>query len=136
MKRTLTLLVLIAFSGMTGLLAQAPVLFNYQAVVRDNTGEPLINEPVEIQIEILLGNHGGEVVFSEIHTTETNDYGLVNLQVGSEESMEAVSWGEGEHFIRLHVNGIEMGISQLLSVPFAQACLVGITKQNPPHCPD
>ncbi len=119
MKRFFLILFLIALSGMVILPAQTPYLFNYQAVVRDGSGEPKINEPVEVQIEILLGNHNGEVVFSEIHSTETNEFGLVTLQVGSQESMDAMSWGDGEHFIRLHVNGNEMGVSQLLSVPYA-----------------
>ena len=119
MKSALIFLFLIACSGLIKLSAQAPAMFNYQAVVRDNSGDPLINEPVEIHIDILLGNHDGEVVFSETHTTETNDYGLVNLRIGSLEPLDAVSWGTGEHFIRLYVNGNEMGITQLLSVPFA-----------------
>jgi hypothetical protein len=34
------------------LVAQAPVMFNYQAVVRDNLGNPTSNEATEITITI------------------------------------------------------------------------------------
>lgn len=119
MKRFLLILVLMALCGIFELSAQAPYVFNYQAIVRDGSGEPKTNEPVEVKIEILQDSHDGEVVFSEIHAAETNEFGLVTLKVGSLESLAGISWGAGDHFIRLHVNGNEMGISQLLSVPYA-----------------
>jgi uncharacterized protein (TIGR02145 family) len=114
-----TLILLVVVSG---LMAQAPMSFNYQAMLRNEAGEPMVNENVSIQLEILQGEireDKNNVVFTETHATSTGDLGLVNLKVGSIESMEDIQWGDGPFFIRISVNGTEMGTSQLLSVPFA-----------------
>lgn len=100
-------------------LAQAPQTFNYQAVLRDDAGQVIANEQVAIQIVILRESAAGEVVFSETHNTQTNELGLINLVIGSMESLEGINWGAYNFFIRISVDGNEMGTTQLLSVPFA-----------------
>jgi len=102
-------------------LAQAPHGFNYQAVLRDSNGEVKQNENVNIAVELIQNTIDGPVVFNEIHTTQTNAFGLVNLHVGSEngEDFENVDWSAGPYFVRISVNGIAMGTSPLLSVPYA-----------------
>ena len=101
--------------------AQAPHGFNYQAVLRDSSGEVKQNENVNIAVELIQNTIDGPVVFNEIHTTQTNAFGLVNLHVGSEngEDFENVDWSAGPYFVRISVNGIAMGTSPLLSVPYA-----------------
>lgn len=114
----------------SGLMAQAPMSFNYQAMLRNEAGEAMVNENITILLEILQGEPGGNrstVVFAETHTANTGELGLVNLRVGSIESMESIHWAEGPFFIRISVNGTEMGASQLLSVPFA---LHALTSDN------
>lgn len=102
-------------------LAQAPHGFNYQAVLRDSNGEVKQNENVNIAVELIQNTIDGPVVFNEIHTTQTNAFGLVNLHVGSEngEDFENVDWSAGPYYVRISVNGIAMGTSPLLSVPYA-----------------
>ncbi|MBN1820611.1 MAG: hypothetical protein JW833_07835, partial [Prolixibacteraceae bacterium] len=101
--------------------AQSPRSFNYQAVLRDASGQVLANQDVEIGIAILQGSTSGVEIFSEIHSETTNNFGLVNLEIGSvnQGGMETIDWGVGPYFVRISVNGTEMGTSQLLSVPFA-----------------
>lgn len=99
--------------------AQPPKTFNYQAVLRDVAGQVLASEDVQIQIELLRESAAGEMVFSETHNTQTNEFGLINLAIGSEESLEDIQWGNDSYFIRITVNGNVMGTTQLLSVPFA-----------------
>jgi len=103
----------------TGLLAQAPLSFNYQAVLRDDAGQVMASEEVNVEITIIKGDAEGSAVFSETHQTQTNEFGLINLQIGSVNSLEDVEWGIDEYFIEVSVNGDPMGISQLLSVPYA-----------------
>ena len=120
MKSKIFTLLLIVMA--TGLMAQAPLSFNYQAMLRDEAGEAMVSQDVDIRIEILAGEYRGdksEVVFTEDHNTATNNLGLVNLQIGSITSMENINWAEGPFFIRVSVDGTEMGVTQLLSVPFA-----------------
>ena len=103
----------------TGLLAQAPLSFNYQAVLRDDAGQVMASEEMDVEITIIKADAEGSAVFSETHQTQTNEFGLINLQIGSVNSLEDVEWGIDEYFIEVSVNGDPMGISQLLSVPYA-----------------
>ncbi len=110
-------------------LAQAPQSFNYQAVLRDAAGNILGNKDVEIQVGILQGSASGSAIFSENHSTTTNNFGLVNLTVGSISSTDLsnIDWTAGPYFIQISVDGTIIGTSQLLSVPFA---LHAVTVEN------
>ena len=102
-----------------GVMAQAPLSFNYQAVLRDDAGQPIASENVEVEIAILQGSAEGTEVFSETHNTQTNEFGLISLQVGSVNSLEDIAWGDDLYFIQVSLDGNIMGSSQLLSVPYA-----------------
>jgi hypothetical protein len=101
--------------------AQSPAAFNYQAVLRNGSGEIRENENVDLLIELLQGIENNTAIFSETHTANTNFFGLVNLIVGSQNPVdfELLDWSSGPFFIRVSVEGQVMGISQLMSVPFA-----------------
>ena len=99
--------------------AQAPQSFNYQAVLRNQAGEPLSSEEVTVKVDILKGTAAGTEVFSETHNVSTNEFGLVNLKIGSLQPLEAVDWAADIYFLQVSVNGIIMGTTQLLSVPYA-----------------
>ncbi len=114
------LLLVIFFSG---LFAQAPVMFNYQAMLRDDAGQPIVSEEITLHIAILAGDPEGEMVFEEVHHTGTNEMGLVNIAVGSVEELGDVSWGDDAYFMSVTVDGSLMGVSQLLSVPYAMHAL-------------
>ncbi len=100
-------------------IAQPPMSFNYQAVVRDDAGSVIANEEVVIEVAILQGGMEGETVFSEMHHTETNDFGMVNLQIGSISSLEDVAWDSDDYFVAVSLDDEVMGVTQLLSVPYA-----------------
>jgi hypothetical protein len=105
------------------ILAQAPAGFKYQAVLRDNGGNPKANENVTITVRILQGSSSGTILFAEDHKKTTNSIGLVNLEIGDGSNqintIEDIDWGNGPFFLKVIVDGTEMGTSQLLSVPFA-----------------
>ncbi len=109
--------------------AQTPQSFNYQAVLRDASGNILANQNIDIQVDILQGSASGSAIFSENHSTTTNNFGLVNLTVGSISSTDLsnIDWTDGPFFIQISVDGTIMGTSQLLSVPFA---IHAITVEN------
>ena len=119
MKTTITSLILVIVALCT--FAQTPQSFNYQAVLRDASGNILANQNIEIQVGILQGSASGSAIFSETHSTTTNNFGLVNLTVGSISStnFSSIDWTDGPFFIQISVDGTIMGTSQLLSVPFA-----------------
>ena len=119
MKKYLSLFIGIVAS--LAIKAQSSDCFNYQAIIRDATGNVKTNASVSIQIEILQGSTSGAIVFSETHATTTSTLGLVDLKIGSINTIDFqnINWTNGPYFLRITLDGTEMGTSQLLSVPFA-----------------
>lgn len=112
----------------TSLMAQAPQGFEYQAVVRNASGNILINQAVGIQITLKQGSPSGTNVYQETFSATTNLYGLVNLQIGSGttgDDFTTIDWAAGPYFVEVSLdvtggtNYSVMGTSQLLSVPYA-----------------
>jgi hypothetical protein len=127
MKCTISFL-LVFFLEATA-IAQPPQSFKYQAVARDASGNPLANKPVSLMISILKGSASGIVVYSESHLRTTNAFGLFDLEVGKGNilsgSFSGIGWATGDFFIRVEIDRDGgstfqlMGITQLLSVPYA-----------------
>ncbi len=109
--------------------AQAPEAFNYQAVARDNSGNPLVSRSIKVKIGILSGSISGTTVYAETHTVTTNQFGLFNLAMGSgtvvSGTFASINWGSNSFFTKVEVdpnggNSFQLlGTSQLLSVPYA-----------------
>jgi hypothetical protein len=96
-----------------------PAAFNYQAVLRDASGVILADEAVEVMIEIIESTVDGAVVYTQSESLSTNAQGLLNIVIGNGSDLDAINWSANKHFIRLTVNGTEMGTSELLTVPYA-----------------
>ncbi len=119
MKRLYSILVFILI--INGIIGQVPASFKYQAVLRDISGNVKANADVSIDIAILQGSASGSQVFIETHNVTTNEFGLVNLEIGfkNPKGFSDIDWSVGPYFIKISVDNIEMGTSQLLSVPYA-----------------
>ena len=109
------------------LFAQIPQGFNYQATVRNQTGELLTNKSVDFKFHILQGSSDATPTYSESHNISTDDLGVVHLSIGSG-SAEAgafnqIDWSLGNYHMAIEINTgdgfIDMGTTQLMSVPFA-----------------
>ncbi len=130
MKTRATFIMLWAFLLFTlNVFSQAPQGFNYQAVVRDNTGSLVSDQAVGIKISLLQGAVDGTVVYSETHSPTTNSFGLVTLEIGDGSivsgDLSSIDWGSNIYFIKVELDATggttytEMGTSQILSVPYA-----------------
>ena len=124
MKTLLLILLLVPMMS----FGQAPESFNYQAVVRDAGGLILNNQSVGLKLTIQLGSIGGPAVYTETFASTTNDYGIVNLEIGtgtSTDDFTIIDWANGPFFMETAVdvsggtNYSVMGTSQLMSVPYA-----------------
>jgi uncharacterized protein (TIGR02145 family) len=118
MKKVLQTAVLIAYS--VCVCGQVPQAFNYQAIVRNSDGTVKKNEPVSLQLSIV--DEQGTSVYLESHSTSTNDLGLLQVVIGegtSSNDMEAIEWESGPFFLDIEVDGVNLGTSPLLSVPYA-----------------
>jgi hypothetical protein len=108
------------------LSAQVPQKMNYQAVVRNSSGQPLAGgTSVSVRFQIHDGSAAGPVVFQENQIAITNQFGLVYLVIGNNGNMGAIDWSTGAKYLQVEIdqaggsNYTDMGTSQLLSVPYA-----------------
>src|SRR5690554_3479749 len=136
-KLILTGITAFLFATMT--LAQAPPQgVNYQAVAYDNKSSeipgtdvaslPIANQAIKVRFTIIKDEATGNEIYSEEHTTTTDENGLFNLIIGkgfqlSNGDFPSIDWGTGLHFLKvdLDVSGSynTMGTQQIWSVPYA-----------------
>ncbi len=132
MKKFTNLAVLLLFTFQFAFFtsySQSPKKFKYQTVVRNSIGAIVHNQPVAFKISILQGNATGTVSYCETQSKTTNDFGLVNLEIGNGTlvtgTINAINWANGPYFVKVELditngsNFITMGTSELLSVPYA-----------------
>ncbi|MFH2142663.1 MAG: collagen-like protein, partial [Bacteroidota bacterium] len=127
MKKLIFLFLFVMISIVS--FTQSPQSFKYQSVIRDGSGLVIPNQLVSMRIGILEGSISGPVVYQEEHSVTTNDFGLVNLEIGNGNVVSGdfslITWGSNSYFIKIELdeNGgttyQPMGVSQLLSVPYA-----------------
>jgi len=119
MKKTLLFVIMVAITS-SG-FNQTPQSFSYQAILRNTNGTPLENQPVSLILSIL--DSQDQSYYVEVHNTETNDFGIVNVIVGkgiTSDDLSEVDWSDGPYFLGVTVvNGESMGSSPILSVPYA-----------------
>ena len=126
MKRRLLSLLAIAITFCNVTMAQSPQKMNYQAIVRDALGNPLPGGTnVSVRFQIHDGSAGGAVVFQESNTAVTNQFGLITQIIGGTGNLASVNWGAGPKYLQVEIdvtggsNYVDMGTSQLISVPYA-----------------
>jgi hypothetical protein len=121
MKRTINLLA--ALLIVSSLFGQSPSLFNYQLVVRDASGNAILNTKENIQVDIIQGSATGTVVYSETFAPTTSNYGLVDLAIGNgtvvSGTFASINWANGPYFISISLNSNVISNTELLSVPYA-----------------
>jgi trimeric autotransporter adhesin len=123
------ILTALAFLLSISITAQVPNGFNYQAVVRDNTGNVLVNKNISVRLSILNGSPTGTSVYCETHSVTTNAYGSFSIQVGTgtvqSGTFSGIDWGNGTKFIEVEAdpnagnNYVLLNTTQLLAVPYA-----------------
>lgn len=82
------------------------------------TGEPRVNVTVSAQVKIT--DSKGKVVCSEMKQATSNDFGVLSLTVGKEDTFKDVDTGALPLFIEVSVDGKLIGKTQILSVPVAE----------------
>jgi len=126
MKKIYAILCL-AIASLTQLQAQAPQGFNYQATVRNSSGDLIVNTNVYFKFNVMQGSQTSLPVFTEIHYVPTDDLGQVNLVIGQGTANTGIfselDWSLGSYYLGIELdtgNGyVAMGTTQLLSVPYA-----------------
>jgi hypothetical protein len=128
--KKITLLLFLYLLQITFIHAQTPPnAFNYSAVARNASGQPIANSTVGIQISILKTSTVGTTVYRENHAVNTDAFGLFNLVIGAGSiqtgSMATINWGNDNYYLKVGMdatggtNFLTMGTTQLLTVPYA-----------------
>lgn len=107
--------------------AQAPQAFKYQSIVRDASGNAIPNTNLSVRATLHDGSAIGPVVYQETHSTTTNQFGLINLELGNgtivSGNFSTIAWGSGSKWVEIEADFgagyLPMGTSQFLSVPYA-----------------
>ena len=126
MKSKLTLFLALYLMLSFAASSQAPNSFKYQSMVRKTDGSALASQSVKVKISILVSNASGASVYSEIHSTTSNAFGIVNLNNGvgynKSGSISTIDWSSDSYFDKIEMdetggtNYTLSSVSQLLSV--------------------
>lgn len=115
-------------------ISQTPATMTYQAVLRDNAGNQLVNQTVTIEFAIRENDPNGTIVFEEYHNLiPTNQFGLISTLIGSGvitgngiySSLTNIPWGLHTYFLEVRAvfpgegSPQLIGVSQLVTVPYA-----------------
>ena len=117
----------LAIASLTQLQAQAPQGFNYQATVRNSSGDLIVNTNVYFKFNVIQGSQTAVPIFTETHYVPTDDLGQVNLIIGqgtaNTGTFSALDWSLGSYYLGIELDTgdgyVAMGTTQLLSVPYA-----------------
>jgi len=120
------------------LFSQAPQAFKYQSIIRNINGTPMSNTNIGIRASVHEGSATGLSVYQESHASTTNQFGLINLEIGNGTSItgnfSSIAWSTGTKWMEIEADFgsgyISMGTSQLLSVPFALNFVPGPAGEN------
>ena len=126
--KNISLTLLIALCSLLTNAQDIPENINYQSLIRNNDGSYVNNQDVSLKATIIKDSPDGNAIYTETHATQTNDYGLVNLKIGSgvtNDNFSEINWSSGPYFLKIEVSvgssGIydEVGIVPFSSVPYA-----------------
>lgn len=112
------------------LFAQSvPQKMNYQAVARTADGTVISDKEIALRIGIMSSDDMQRSIYAEEHHVITNKLGLFTLHIGDGEvlegTMQNIDWGSAAHYLKIWMDAegtsefVEMGTSQLLTVPYA-----------------
>ncbi len=108
--------------------------FNYQAVIRDASGNVLTNQTIGVEIILLQGSATGTNVYEETHTVTSNAQGVIALAVGGGTTVDSfmnIDWSTQDYWLQVGIdttggtNYTTLGASQLQSVPYANYAING-----------
>lgn len=149
MNKTLTTILFLC-GLISTVLAQVPQGFSYQAVARDSAGDCIADQMITIQMSVLDGSSTGTTIYQEqFGSVSTNASGLFSIVIGegNPESpftvadFEAIDWSEGsDRFLDVQIalddnpnNLVQVGTTQLMSVPFALGAEKAIQAETADH---
>jgi len=107
--------------------SQSTLEFNYQSILLNDDDTALTDESIILRIHLIAGDPG-QVIYSELHETNTSDIGYFSIDIGKgtvlNGDFSSVDWGGLPHFLSIEFQQANgefklLGNNRLLSVPYA-----------------
>jgi hypothetical protein len=139
MKTALLSLILCIIS--LSALSQVPQGFNYQAIARDVSGNPIVGQIIKVKLSILSDSNGfyfgtidpSKYIWEEEHANiKTNAFGMFTIELGktpatkvqgSASSFSTINWSQAPLYIGTKIANPTtykiLGSAKLLSVPYS-----------------
>lgn len=106
-------------SVLTAVAQMSWAQIGYQvSLLNSATGEPRVAETVNV--EVTLSNSEGGIICTEKKTETTNDFGILSLVIGNQNTFADVDWTKLPFFVSVSVDGKLVGKTQILTVPVAE----------------
>ncbi|MDB5284142.1 MAG: Collagen triple helix repeat-containing protein, partial [Bacteroidota bacterium] len=129
MKKKLILPLVAMLAIFSSTFAQAPHKVNYQAVARNPFGQPIPFQIISLRLTIIDSASSGPILYQETYSPTTNNYGLFTVVIGDGiptiGNWAAINWAHGDKYLQVEMDQsggsqyLFMGVSQLISVPYA-----------------
>lgn len=117
MKKINAILVMFVMGLLCPVMSSAQI--GYQvSLLNTATGEPRAN--VTVNATVAITNSVGGVIYSGTQSVTSNDFGILQLTVGNEDTFKNVDWSKLPLFIEVSIDGAMIAKSQILSVPVAE----------------
>lgn len=118
-------LLMFMLTGINLCFSQVPDGINYQAVVRNPSGQIVVSTSIKVRLTIHDATINGATVFQETKTLTTNQFGLITTTIGSSGGLSSIDWSGDSKYLQVEIdisngtNFVDMGTTQLVSVPYA-----------------
>jgi len=107
--------------------APLPQGIPYQAAARDAQGQVIADAAVNVRFTLHEGAADGAASYAETHALTTNSVGLFNTVFGAgtpeQSAFDSINWAATTKFLQVEIDlgegYVDMGTTQLLSVPYA-----------------
>ncbi len=148
--KQIILLTGLAATGATVSAQDLPNSFNYQAIINAEDGSPVSKKDITVEVSILQGTDCDQgtscpVLWQELHTPTTNEFGLFNIEIGSTSAKNThqgsvatysdINWldvSDGYYYMQVRVdfgesaylNGMtDLGTTKFSAVPYSLVAL-------------
>lgn len=143
MKNIVIFLFIVCGFALTSANGQVADGITYQAVAIDENGREIAghdingmiihSKQIDVRFSILSGSQTGELLYKEVHSTYTDQFGLFTLIIGhgdvssdgEYQKLTDINWGADKLFLKVEIDIKRsgtfkvMGIQQMMAVPFA-----------------
>lgn len=143
MRNTLILFLMLFCLATVGTNGQVADGISYQAVALDENGKEIAGQDINgnviygktinVRFSLISGTPEGEILYREVHSVNTDNYGLFSLVIGHGdvspdgkcEKLTDINWGSDKLYLKVEIdtrrtgNFKVMGIQQMMAVPFA-----------------